>query len=772
MGLVRRIIALAIGFTVACSALVGIGQPALAAGSTFYVDAASGSDSNNGTSLSTPYKTIQKAAGVAVAGDSVLIRGGTYRETVTPANGGTVTAPITYAPYGGETVTISGADRVTGSWSVDTGSIYKTSYAASMGHKEQVFVNGKMINLAQWPNDPDINDMFNSFYATVDQGTDSASLFSLTDAGIASKPSNYFAGGTIWWLAGKKWVALGTAVTSSSGNTINYTAPTGWEASYMNPGSFTDGANQYFVSGTKAMLDTGNEWYADSSNLYLQLPSGGSPATSTVEVKSRDYAFDFNTKNYVTVNNLNTFAGAVKMSGNSDNWNGGTLKYSYHNDSNGAGEFFPGGEGTYGNVVSGNADSITNTTIQYSAAQGVDVTGNDALIDNNYVYDTGYKSSYDEAIRLAPTANRATVTRNTIARTGQVCIGGGWNDTASNYIAYNDCSKAQLLGDDRGGIQAKGSEVAYNVVHDIGRGLALSLTPAFYTDTSGDNVTYHHNVAYGIAYDATFRINNTGNPANGNSNIKIYNNTAYGAPANLVAYSNSSASTGNNLLNPSSSYFVNAAGFDFRLAASSPAINVGTSLSPYTDGYAGSAPDLGAYEYAASTSRSGWTAGVGAQQYFGPTSLPSNLAVNGGFETGASNYGQTLSGWTTDGYASSSDADYTETTGGAYEGTYHGTHYKGSAYEVYTYQNLTGLTNGTYTLTARVKSSGGQTYSLMDVKNYGGSTIQASIGTLPSWTLVTIANVPVTNNQATIGFYSNSVGGKWLYFDDVRFVKQ
>jgi len=79
--------------------------------------------------------------------------------------------------------------------------------------------------------------------------------------------------------------------------------------------------------------------------------------------------------------------------------------------------------------------------------------------------------------------------------------------------------------------------------------------------------------------------------------------------------------------------------------------------------------------------------------------------------------------------------------------------------------------NLTYTLTARVKSSGGQTYALMDVKNYGGSTIQASIGTLPSLTLVTIANVPVTNNQATIGFYSNSVGGKWLSFDDVRFVK-
>ena len=769
----RRIIALAIGFTVACSALVGIGQPALAAGTTFYVDAASGSDSNNGTSLSTPYKTIQKAAGVAVAGDSVLIRGGTYRETVTPANGGTVTAPITYAPYGGETVTISGADLATGSWSVDTGSIYKTSYAASMGHKEQVFVNGKMINLAQWPNDPDINDMFNSFYATVDQGTDSASLSSLTDAGIASKPSNYFAGGTIWWLAGKKWVALGTAVTSSSGNTINYTAPTGWEASYMNPGSFTDGANQYFVSGTKAMLDTGNEWYADSSNLYLQLPSGGSPATSTVEVKSRDYAFDFNTKNYVTVNNLNTFAGAVKMSGNSDNWNGGTLKYSYHNDSNGAGEFFPGGEGTYGNVVSGNADSITNTTIQYSAAQGVDVTGNDALIDNNYVYDTGYKSSYDEAIRLAPTANRATVTRNTIARTGQVCIGGGWNNTASNYIAYNDCSYAQQLGDDRGGIQAKGSEVAFNVVHDIGRGLALSITPAFYTDTSGDNVTYHNNVAYNIAHDGTFRVNDTGSPADGNSNIAIYNNTSYSAPSSQLALGTTSTiATANNVNNASSGNFVNAVAHDFRLASGSGLIDSGSVVSPYTDGFAGSAPDQGAYESGASTGKAGWTAGVGSTVYFGPTS-PTPYLVNGSFDTNASNNGQIIYGWTTDGYGSDSDADYTEAYGGAYDGTYHATHYKGTPYQVYTYQTAS-IPNGTYKLTAYVKSSGGQSYCLMDIKGFdsGGSDIQHSIGSTSVWTQISISNVAVTQGHATVGFYSMAGAGQWLYFDDVQLTKQ
>src|ERR1051325_7473065 len=48
---------------------------------TYYVST-SGSDGNNGTSLSTPWRTINKAAQTMVAGDTVYIRGGTYRESV------------------------------------------------------------------------------------------------------------------------------------------------------------------------------------------------------------------------------------------------------------------------------------------------------------------------------------------------------------------------------------------------------------------------------------------------------------------------------------------------------------------------------------------------------------------------------------------------------------------------------------------------------------------------------------------------------------------
>ena len=66
----------------------------------------SGSDANSGT-LSAPFQTIQKAAGLAVAGDTVEIETGTYHEKVTPANSG-----VLFTNYNGEQVTISGADTV------------------------------------------------------------------------------------------------------------------------------------------------------------------------------------------------------------------------------------------------------------------------------------------------------------------------------------------------------------------------------------------------------------------------------------------------------------------------------------------------------------------------------------------------------------------------------------------------------------------------------------------------------------------------------------
>lgn len=87
----------------ACSLLLSVpvtGLPIKAAtpGNTYYV-ATTGSDSNNGLSTSTPFQTIQQAADTAVAGDTVYVMPGTYKESVTIANSGTAGSPITFKNY-------------------------------------------------------------------------------------------------------------------------------------------------------------------------------------------------------------------------------------------------------------------------------------------------------------------------------------------------------------------------------------------------------------------------------------------------------------------------------------------------------------------------------------------------------------------------------------------------------------------------------------------------------------------------------------------------
>src|SRR5262249_20198687 len=59
-----------------------LGIPRLAAAADYYV-ATTGNDSNPGT-LDQPFATLQKGVNVALPGDTVYIRGGTYR-IVTPA---------------------------------------------------------------------------------------------------------------------------------------------------------------------------------------------------------------------------------------------------------------------------------------------------------------------------------------------------------------------------------------------------------------------------------------------------------------------------------------------------------------------------------------------------------------------------------------------------------------------------------------------------------------------------------------------------------------
>ncbi|GGF27949.1 hypothetical protein GCM10011383_44570 [Hymenobacter cavernae] len=146
-----------------------------------------------------------------------------------------------------------------------------------------------------------------------------------------------------------------------------------------------------------------------------------------------------------------------------------------------------------------------------------------------------------------------------------------------------------------------------------------------------------------------------------------------------------------------------------------------------------------------------------------------NLLANASFENDLTN-------WQSQG---DQYQDYTESFPNAAAGTLHGTHYGPQPYEVYTYQTVTGLANGRYTLRAWVKSKGGQTVAEMLAQNNGGSVQRHVIKQTPgaeggAWNLIELRDIPVSNGQCEVGFHSKAetATGEWLYFDDVTLVQQ
>jgi uncharacterized repeat protein (TIGR01451 family) len=102
-----------------------------AAGTTYYVSP-TGSDSNPGT-IAQPWATIQHAAGILTAGDTVYIRAGTYHEQVIPANSGSAGNTITYTAYPGETVTIDGTGISLPNWATGLFVVEDRSYIKVSG---------------------------------------------------------------------------------------------------------------------------------------------------------------------------------------------------------------------------------------------------------------------------------------------------------------------------------------------------------------------------------------------------------------------------------------------------------------------------------------------------------------------------------------------------------------------------------------------------------------------------------------------------------------
>jgi parallel beta-helix repeat protein len=116
------------------------------------------SDINSG-SEENPFKTIQEASNVAIAGDTIIVHNGTYRECIKPCHSGKINAPIIYRAADAESPIIKACDIWYTKWKKEDSCVYSTKYSYLSWDKpnrfrpnipenrcEQIFIYGRFLN--------------------------------------------------------------------------------------------------------------------------------------------------------------------------------------------------------------------------------------------------------------------------------------------------------------------------------------------------------------------------------------------------------------------------------------------------------------------------------------------------------------------------------------------------------------------------------------------------------------------------------------------------
>ncbi|MFF9283363.1 glycosyl hydrolase 53 family protein [Streptomyces griseosporeus] len=144
-----------------------------------------------------------------------------------------------------------------------------------------------------------------------------------------------------------------------------------------------------------------------------------------------------------------------------------------------------------------------------------------------------------------------------------------------------------------------------------------------------------------------------------------------------------------------------------------------------------------------------------------PSAQAASTLTNGGFESDGAG-AAVPAGWSEYGTAAASFSE-----AGGHSGGYRLSHWSSSAYKVETYQYLSGLTNGNYTLTAWVRSSGGQNAAYIALKNCGSAEQRTDLPVSTSEWVRVVTSVAVTNSQCTISVNSDANAGNWINVDDL-----
>jgi hypothetical protein len=410
--------------------------PAQAA--TYYVNSASGNDSHDGLSRSTPWKTLSKVQNMSAGfqpGDRVLFRAGfTYPGTLTLTGlHGTGAQPIRLGRYGyGKNPAFDGSLPITG-WSVHAGKIWKATVPACAGNTQLVAVyrDGQFLGMGR---EPDAHEGTGWLTNDVDHGF--AAKFLIEDEQLGGLyPANHWKGAEVVART-REWLLDVATVSSHSGKTLQLSPDT----------PLTYGINAgygYFFRHALGTLDQEGEWYHQGSTQTLYLYSTTSPSNSKVEFACQSTLLKVSNSSHLIIQGL-SFQKSLQTA-----------------------------------VILSNVDHLAfmDNQVLLSARNGLEATGADSLRLGHNVFEQTQNNA------LSVVANNASIHDNGIHGTGLTegmgAKGNGQYIAArlsgrNNLFAYNTVTNSGYNAIHFGGAHAVISQNlvdAFNVTKTDGGGI-------------------------------------------------------------------------------------------------------------------------------------------------------------------------------------------------------------------------------------------------------------------------------------------------------------
>jgi len=611
-----------------------------AAAAEYYV-APDGNDSHPGT-RDRPLRTIQKAADRLRPGDTCIVRGGTYRETVRLKASGTETAPIRIMAMPGETVVLSGADPLDLTWQKAEGAIYR---ARTDKRFHQLFLDGRMMVEARWPNQRFPDQVWEK--ATWADAGEGSAYGLMVDAALAATGIDF----------------TGCAATLNVGSFRTYRRLVRNHAAGRDRFEYRKemgahvpskrrwaGFDHYWLLGPLAALDAPGEWHLDRETgvLHLWPSDGASPAGARVTVKQRDYAVEAEKADHLVLAGFHFLAATFRLEKcNHCIVRNCHLRYPA----------WPAGlEPPAETLIFGTRNAVRDSSSVFGDGSAVTVQGEHNRVENCLFHDFDFTAlGRGHAVGMAGSAC-STARHCTVYHFGSsegICAAGkGPSEVAYNYVHHGGLCQSDGALIQCSGIRQAGTAIHHNWVHGHnafnwgGNGIR------------GDDLTrdllVHHNVVWNCSQKAII--------VKGDRN-RVYGNTCVGNPLidlllwssptprkafrpsqwdHLLKQQNVHSEAFNNvapvltgqmpheirrakaihppagtlshnyqppqsmLLDPKQlttrddePLLVDPARCDFRPKKGSPLIDAGRVIPGITDGFKGKAPDIGAYEYGA-----------------------------------------------------------------------------------------------------------------------------------------------------------------------------